>query len=42
MSLEIYKKQLASWTEMNEDVPEYVKYNDLIDELKKKKEINGL
>ena len=27
---------------MNKDVPEYVKYNDLIEELKKKKEIKGL
>ena len=35
MSLETYNKQLASWTEMNEDVPEYVKYHNLIEELKK-------
>ena len=39
MSLETYNKQLASWSEMNEDVPEYVKYHDLIEELKKNKVI---
>ena len=42
MLLETYNKQLASWTEMNEDVPEYVKYHDLIEELKKNKEIKAL
>ena len=31
MLLETYNKQLASWTEINEDVPEYVKYHDLIE-----------
>ena len=39
MSLETYNKQLASWTEMNKDVPKYVKYHDLIEELKKNKDI---
>ena len=33
---------MATWTEINEDVPEYVKYHDLIDELKKNKDIKGL
>ena len=28
--------------ERNEDVPEYVKYHDLIEELKRNKEIKGL
>ena len=41
MSLETYIKQLASWTEINMDIPEYVKYNDLIEELKKNKDIKG-
>ena len=42
MSLETYTKQLATWTEINEDVPEYIKYHDLIEELKKNKDIKGL
>ena len=42
MSLETYNKKLASWAEMNEDVPDYGKYHDLIEELKKNKEIKGL
>ena len=29
MSLETYAKQIATWTGINEDVPEYVKINDL-------------
>ena len=37
MSLETYNKQLATWMEINEDVPEYIKYLDLIEELKKNK-----
>ena len=28
--------------EINEDVPEYIKYHDLIEELKRNKEIKGL
>ena len=35
MSLETYVKQLATWQDINEDVSEYVKYHDLIEELKK-------
>ena len=42
MSLETYSKQIATWTGINEDVPEYVKYHDLMEELKKNKEIKGL
>ena len=42
MSLETYVKQLATWQDINEDVPEYVKYHDLIEELKRNKEIKGL
>ena len=41
MSLETNSKQLTMWTGINEDVPEYVKYHDLIEELKKKKDIKG-
>ena len=42
MSLETYNKQLVTWMEINEDVPKYVKYHDLIEEQKKNKEIKGL
>ena len=42
MSLETYSKQISTWTDINEDVPEYVKYHDLIEDLKKNKEIRGL
>ena len=42
MSLETYVKQLTTWQEINEDVPEYAKYHELIEELKKKKDIKGL
>ena len=31
MSLETYTKQLTTWTGINEDVPEYVKYHNLIE-----------
>ena len=42
MSLETYVKQLTTWQEMNEDVPEFARYHELIGELKKNKEIKGL
>ena len=42
MSLETYIKQLKTRLEINEDVPEYVKYHDLIEELKRNKKIKGL
>ena len=42
MSLETYTKQITTWTGINEDVPEYVKFHDLIEELKKNKDIKGL
>ena len=31
-----------TWTGINEDVPEYVKFHDFIEELKKNKYIKGL
>ena len=37
MSLETYSKQIGTWTRINEDVPEYVKYYDLMEELNKKR-----
>ena len=42
MSLETYAKQITTWTGINEDVPEYVKFHDLIEELKRNKDIKGL
>ena len=42
MCLETYAKQMATWTGINEDVPEYVKYHDLNDDLKRNKDKKGL
>ena len=42
MSLETYTKQITTWTGINEDVPEYMKFHDMIEELKKNKDIKGL
>ena len=33
MSLETYVKQLTTWQEINEDIPEFAKYHKLIEEL---------
>ena len=41
MSLETYAKQITTWTGINEDVPEHVKYHDLKEEFNKNKEIKG-
>ena len=42
MSLETHVKQLTTWQQINEDIPEFAKYHELIEELKKNKEIKGL
>ena len=42
MSLETYVKQLKTWWQINEDIPEFAKYHEMIEELKKNKEISGL
>ena len=42
ISLETYVKQLTAWQQINEDIPETAKYHELIEELKKNKEIRGL
>ena len=42
MSLETYVKQLTTWQQINEDIPEFGKYHELIEELKRNKEIKGL
>ena len=42
MSFETYNKQLTTWQGLNEDFPDYAKFHDLIEELKKNKDIPGL
>ena len=42
MSLETYVTKLATWQEVNEDVTDYAKYHELIEELKKNKDTKGL
>ena len=42
MSLQTYVKQLTTWQQINEDIPEFGKFLELIEELKKNKEIRGL
>ena len=39
MSLEAYVKQLTTWQQINEDIPEFAKYHKLIEELKRNKAI---
>ena len=40
--METYVKQLTAWQQINEDILETAKYHELIEELKKNKEIRGL
>ena len=42
LTLETYIKQVQSWTDVLEDIPEHVKFADLIESLKTNKEIKGL
>ena len=42
ISLETFAKQLQTWTKILDDIPEYVKFQDLIEGLKNNKEIKGL
>ena len=42
MFQETYVKQFTTWSEINKDVPENMKYHDLIEELKKNGDIKGL
>ena len=42
MSLETYVKQLTTWQEINEDISEFARYHELIEELKNNKDIKGL
>ena len=42
LTLEIYTKQLLTWTDILEDIPEHVMYQDLMEPLKTNKEVKGL
>ena len=42
MSLEIFIKQLKTWSEINDEVPEFMKYHDFMESLKQKKDIRDL
>ena len=42
LTLETYAKQLHTWLDILEDIPEYVKYQDLMESLKTNKEVKGL
>ena len=42
MSLETFKKQLQTYTEINEEVPEFMKYYDLMENLKSNMDIKDL
>ena len=42
MKLEAYKKSIEVWMEMNKDLSEAVRYQDVIESLKMNKEIEGL
>ena len=42
LSLETYIKQIEMWSQINKDVPENTKYQDLIESLKTNKEVKNL
>ena len=42
MSLETFSKQLQIWTEINDKVPEFMKYHDFMESLKTNKDIKYL
>ena len=42
LCLETYTKQVNIWSEINKDVPENTKYQDLVESLKTNKEIKNL
>ena len=42
LRFETYTKQVNTWSEINKDVPENLKYQDLIKTLKKNKEVKNL
>ena len=42
LTLKTYSKQLQTWTDILEDILEFVKFQDLMESLKNNKEIKGL
>ena len=42
LTLETYAKQLHTWSDILEDYPDYVKYQDLVESLKTNKDVKGL
>ena len=42
ITLETYIKQIQSWSDVLEEIPEHVKYADLIESLKTNTQIKGL
>ena len=34
MALETFKKQLETWSEINEEIPEFIRFHDLMESLK--------
>ena len=42
LTLETFSKQLQTWSDILEEIPEYVKYQDLMESLKTNKEIKRL
>ena len=42
MTLQMYAKQLHMWSDILENYPEYVQYQDLMESLKTNKDVKGL
>ena len=42
LTLETFSKQIQTWWDILEEIPEYVKYADLVESLKTNKDIKGL
>ena len=42
LTLETYTKQIQTWLDVLEEIPEHVKYADLVESLKTNKEIKGI
>merc|ERR1712240_932067 len=40
LSLKMYIKKLETWNEINADIPDYIKYQDFVENLKGKKKKN--
>ena len=42
MALETFKKQLEMWSKINDEIPEFMKFHDLMESLKVNKDIKDL